>query len=113
VIGDVLKAIRRQIFKATINIGSSAGNTRNRRMLVDEILDAMAAARNSMRVAPFRNVNNGKFLVTLLIELDPATYEKLREEAIKQERSPAKVLQRYVILGLRDCLTDDVDQSAT
>lgn len=81
-------------------------------MLVDDILDAMAATRNSLRVAPFRNVPDGKFLVTMLIELDPAVFEKLCEEAIKQERTPAKLVRRYIAGGLRDCLSDDSEEAA-
>lgn len=81
-------------------------------MLVDDILDALAATRNSLRVAPYRNEANGKFLVTMLIELDPAAYAKLCAEATAQERSPAKLVRRYVILGLRDCLTDDMEEAA-
>jgi hypothetical protein len=67
----------------TMPTGKSAGKTRKRRMLVDDILDAVASTRNSLRVAPFRNEADGKFLVTMLIELDPAVYKKLCDEAAK------------------------------
>ena len=81
-------------------------------MLIDSILDALAATRNNVRVAPFRNEADGKFLVTMLIELAPAAYAKLCAEATAQERSPAKLVRRYIIGGLRDCLSDDMEDAA-
>ena len=81
-------------------------------MLVDDILDAVASTRNSLRVAPFRNEADGKFLVTMLIELDPACTKSCATKLPKQERSPAKLVRRYIVAGFRDCLSDDMEQAA-
>jgi hypothetical protein len=73
--------------------------------LKDSVLDALADARNSMRVDAYRHEANGKFLCTLLICLDSSAYEKLCALAKKQERSPAKVLRRLCMDGFRECFS--------
>jgi hypothetical protein len=80
--------------------------------LIDKVLDALANARNGLRVSDYKNEANGSFFLTLVVELDPPTYARLCAEAEAQERSPAKLVRRYIVAGLRDCLSDDVEEPA-
>jgi hypothetical protein len=79
--------------------------------LIDHALDAFSAARPTIRVAPTKSREDGKtYYISCLISFDKPTHDKLRAAADADGRSVDKLLQRYLVRGLGDCLADDVEE---
>jgi hypothetical protein len=79
--------------------------------LVDDVWDAIAAARKSVRVVHKRpEIETGEtYLVSFLLNLEKPVHDELVAEANRNGREVDKVLGDYVRFGLKICFQDFTD----
>jgi hypothetical protein len=74
--------------------------------LRDEIYDAVAEGRHSIRVAwPSISDDAAEFRVTFTLRVDRETYALLTANADRQKRSLTKVMRRYCKDAFAECIS--------
>jgi hypothetical protein len=81
--------------------------------LKDTVWDAVADARNSIRIGNAKDNpedGNKQFFVSFVMSIDPETYTALSALADKHARSTPRILKRWVKEAFKCCIAADEDE---